>query len=127
MITTLFRSAVIIGTEEVCFGGADGTFGYVAPMDVGGYQLVCRCPDVSDVAAVFLAGFVVEYLVVDGVTASLEVGHDLGVFGYAVVVFLCLEGLDEDGVCITVVGQHQVFVAAAGADREAACVVQQRA
>ena len=46
-------------TEEVSFEGADVTFGYVAPMDVGGYQLVSSRPDVGDVAAVFLAGFVV--------------------------------------------------------------------
>ena len=38
------------------FEGADGTFGYVATMDIGGYQLVCDCPDVGDVSAVFLAG-----------------------------------------------------------------------
>ena len=41
------------------FEGADGAFGYVTPMDVGGYQLVCSRPDVGDVAAVFLAGLVV--------------------------------------------------------------------
>ena len=93
-------------------------------MDVGGYQLVCSQPDVSDVAAGFLAGFVVKYLVVDGVTASLEAVHDAGVGGYAVAVFSCLEGLNKDGVCITVVGHHQVLVAAAGADREVACVVR---
>ena len=35
--------------EEVSFEGADGTFGYVATMDIGGYQLVCGCLDVGDV------------------------------------------------------------------------------
>ena len=55
------------------FEGADGTFGYFATIYVGGYQLVCGCPDVGDVLAVFLTGFVVEDLVVDDVTASLEV------------------------------------------------------
>ena len=93
-------------TEEVSLEGADGTFGYVAAMDVGRYQLVSRRPDVGDVAAVFLAGFVVEDLVVDDVTASLEVGHDASVGRYAVAVFSCLEGLDEDGVCIAVIGHH---------------------
>ena len=53
------------------FEGADGTFGYVATMDIGGYQLVCGCPDVGDVLALLLAGFVVEDLVVDDVIASL--------------------------------------------------------
>ena len=105
------------------FEGVDGTFGYVATMDVGGYQLVCGCPDVGDVLAVFLAGFVVEDLVVDDVTAILEAGHDASVGRYAVAVFLCLEGLNEDGVSVAVVSDHQVLVAAAGADGEASCVV----
>ena len=95
------------------FEGADGTFGYVAPMDVGGYQLVCISPDVGDVSAVFLSGFIVEDLVVDDVTTSLEAGHNVSVVRYAVAVFSCLEGLDEDGVCIAVVGHHQVLVATA--------------
>ena len=105
------------------FEGADGTFGYVATMEIGGYQLVCGCPDVGDVSALFLSGFVVEDLVVNDVTASLEAGHDASVGRYAVAVFSCLEGLDEDGVGVSVVGDHQVLVAAAGADWEASCVV----
>ena len=88
-----------------------------------GYQLVCSRLDIGDVLAVFLAGLVVEDLVVDDVIASLEAGHDASVGRYAVVVFSCLEGLDENGVFIAVVGHHQVLVAAAGADGEAACVV----
>ena len=103
--------------------GADGTFGYVATMDVGGYQFVCGCPDVGDVSAVLLACFVIEDLVVYDMTASLEAGHDAGVGRDAVAVFSCLEGLDEDGVCVAVIGDHQVLVAAAGADGEASCVV----
>ena len=104
--------------------GADGTFGYVSPMEVGGYQLVCSRPDVGDVSSVFLAGFVVEDLVVNDVTASLEAGHDASVGRYAVAVFSCMEGLDEDGVCIAVVGHHRVLVAATGAGGEASCVVR---
>ena len=98
------------------FEGTDGAFGYVLPMDVGGYQLVCRRPGVGDVAAVFLAGFVVKDLMVNDVAASLKAGHDAGVGRYAVAVLSCLEGLDEDDVCITVIGYHQVLIAAAGAD-----------
>ena len=106
------------------FEGADGTFGYVALMDVGGYQLVCSRPYVGDVAAVFLAGFVVEDLMIDDVAASLEAGHDAGVGKYAVMVYSCLEGLDEDGVCVAEISYHQVLIVAAGADGEAACVVR---
>ena len=92
-------------------------------MDIGGYQLVCGCPDVGGMMAVFLAGFVVQYLVVNDATASLEAGHDVSVVRYAVAVFLCLEGLNEDGVSVAVAGDHQVLVAAAGADWEAPCVI----
>ena len=41
----------------------------------------------------------------------------------AVAVFPCLEGLDEDGVGVTVVSDHEVLVAATGADWEASFVV----
>ena len=58
--------------------------------------MVCGCPDVGDVSVVFLSGFVVEDLVVDDVTASLEVVHDAGVGRDAVAVFPCLEGLDNE-------------------------------
>ena len=105
------------------FEGADGTFGYVATMEIRGYQLICGCPYVGDVSAVFLAGFVVKDLVVDDVNASLEAGHDASVGRYAVAVFSCLEWLDEDSVGVTVVGDHQVLVAATGTDWEASCVV----
>ena len=55
--------------------------------------------------------------------ASLEAGHNKGVGRDVVAVFLCLEGLDVDGVVVAVVGDHQVLVAATGTDREASCVV----
>ena len=73
-------------------------------------------------SAVFLDCFVIEDLVVDDVTASLEAGHDAGADWDAVAVLPCLEGLDEDGVGVAVVGDHQVLVAAAGVDGEASCV-----
>ena len=85
--------------------------------------MVHGCPDVGDVLAVFLACFVIEDLVVDDVTASLEAGHDAGVGQDAVAVFPFLEGLDEDSVGVALVGDHQILVAAAGADGEASCVV----
>ena len=61
---------------------------------------------------------------IDDVASCLEAGHDAGVGGYAVAIFSCLEWFNEDGVCIAVIGHHQVLIAAAGADREAACVVR---
>ena len=85
--------------------------------------MVSGCPDVGDVLVVLFACLVIEYLVVDDVTASLEAGHDEGVGRDAVAVFPCLEGLDEDGIGVAVVGNHQVLVAAVGADWEVSCVV----
>ena len=85
--------------------------------------MVRGCPDVGDVSAVFLACFIIEDLLVDDVTASLEAGHDAGVGRYSVAVFSCLEGLDEDVIFVAVVGDHQLLVAAVGADRKASCVV----
>ena len=78
--------------------------------------MVSGCPDVGYVSAVFLASFVIKYLAVNDVAASLEAGHDAGVGRDAVAVFLCLEGLDEYGVGVAVVGDHQILVATAGAD-----------
>ena len=74
-------------------------------------------------SAVFLAHFVIKDLVVDDMAVILEAGHDASVGRDVVEVFLCLEGLNEDGVGVTVVGDHQVFVAAAVADGEASCAV----
>ena len=60
---------------------------------------------------------------VDDMTTSLEAGHDAGVVRDAVAVFPCLEGLDEGGVGVAVIGYHQLLVASAGADGEASYVV----
>ena len=84
--------------------------------------MVSGFPDAGDVSSVLLACLIIEELVVDDVTVSLEVGHDAGVGRYVVAVFSCLEGLDEDGVGVAVVGDHQVLVATAGAYGEASCV-----
>ena len=85
--------------------------------------MVCGFPDFSDVSAVFFACFVVEDLVVYDVATSIEAGYDAGVGWDAVAVFACLEGLDEDDVGVILIGNHEVLIAAAGADREASRVV----
>ena len=52
-----------------------------------------------------------------------EASHDAGMSSNAMAVVVRLEGFDKDGVAVTVVGQHDVLVAAAQADWEAAHVV----
>ena len=46
-------------SEKVGLECADGTFGGVAAMYIGGHKLVCGFPDISDVSEIFLARFVV--------------------------------------------------------------------
>ena len=85
--------------------------------------MVHGLPNVSDVVTVLLAGFVVEDLVVNGVAPRLEAGHDAGVGRDTVAVLAGPEGFDEENFGVAMVGDIEVLVAAAGADREAACVV----
>ena len=105
------------------FEGADGTFGDVATGDIGGNKLVCGLPDVSHVATVLLFGFVFEDLVVNDVDARLEAVHYASVCGDTVVILAGLEGLDNDDVGVAMVGDNEVLVVAAGADRKSAHVV----
>ena len=109
--------------EQVGFEGGDGTFEDVAVVDIGEHELVCGLPDVSDVVTVILAGFVVKDLVVNDVDVRLEAGHDAGVCRDTVEILAGLKGFDEDDVGVTMVGDHELPVAAAGADLEAARVV----
>ena len=105
------------------FEVADGTFGNVAAVYIGGHELVCGLPDVSDVATVLLACFIFEDLIVYDVAAHLEAGHDAGLCGDTVAILGGLEGFDEDDVGVAMVGDHEVLVAAEGAEWEAARVV----
>jgi hypothetical protein len=103
----------------------DGAFGYVAAMHVGGDELVGAVPVFSDDSTVFSTGFVVQNLVVNGVCPCCKSSHEVVVGWDAVSVVAGLEGFDEDGVGVTVVGQHEVLVAAARPYGEASHVVRE--
>ena len=105
------------------FERLNGTFSKVAAMYVRRYELVGSSPILGDGADVFCAGFVVEHLVIHSVAACLETGHKTRVGWDAVSVVARLEGFDEDGIGVAVIGQHDVLIAAAQTDREAAHVV----
>ena len=107
----------------MCLEGLDGALGNVAAMHVWGDELVCAFPVVGDDSTVFSTGFVVQYLVVDGVGLCCELTHELVVGRDTVSVLAGLEGLDQDGVGVTVVGKHEVLVAAARPYREATHVI----
>ena len=103
--------------------GADCSFGSVAAVDVGRDELVVALPLLLDNAFVVCAGFVVENLEVDAVAAVLEALHDGVVRFNTVRIFFSLEGGLKDHVGIAVVCDHDVLVALAGTNREAASVV----
>ena len=102
----------------MCLEGLNGTFSHIGTMDIGRNKLERSVPVLGDGGEVFLAGFVVEDLVFDIVAFVTEVGHDAGMSSDAMAVVARLEQFDKDGVAVTVVGQHDVLVAAAGAGGE---------
>ena len=102
---------------------SDGAFGGIASVHVGWHQLEFGLPFLPYLLLVCLAALIVQNLEVDSVSAAMEAFHDLVGCGKAMAVVLRLEGLDEDGIRIGVVGKHDVVVAAPGAHREPASVV----
>ena len=72
---------------------------------------------------VFCAGLVVKDLVFDDMVTLFEVVHDVSRGWNVVGVVLGLEGLNEDDVGVTVVGEHDVLVTTSRTDGEAAHVV----
>jgi len=103
--------------------GANRTFSSIAAVDIGWDELVVALPLLFDDAFVVCAGFVVENLEVDSVAAVMEALHDGVVCLDTVCIFFSLEGGLEDHVGIAVVCDHDVLVAFAGTNREAAGVV----
>ncbi len=80
-------------------------------------------PSIGNMAFVLFACFVFEYLQVNMEVMEFESPHDVGVGLKAMGICASLEGASEDDVCITVVRNHDVLVAAAAEDGKAASVV----
>ena len=109
--------------EEVGFEGTDGALGSIAAMDVGGNELVGAVPVFGDDSAIFCTGLIVEDLVFGDVAALLELGYDSDVGGDTVAVVFGLKGSNRDDVGLAVVCKHDVLVAAARTDGDAAHVI----
>ena len=103
--------------------GLDGSFCCIGLVDIGWDELVSGVPGLGDGSEVVSAGFVVEYLVLDFVAFGLESGHDAPVCSYSMAVVAGLEGFHENGIGVTVVGQHDVLVATVRAGGESAHVL----
>ena len=105
------------------FERPDCAFGGIAAVHVGWDKLVGAVPLVGNVTPVVRAGFVVEYNSVNWKLSTLKACHDGIGSSEAVSVVLGCERLNEDGVRHSVVGNHDVLIAALRPDGEASCVV----
>jgi hypothetical protein len=101
---------------------ADGSFGFVATVHVGWYELVCTFMG-FDSQLVSFTGFVVQHLLGHMDVVGFEASHDFVVCGDAMMVGLGLEWLDEDCIGPGMVCQHDVLVATLCADWESAHVI----
>ena len=93
-------------------------------MHIGRHQLKFDLPSDGDGVLVVRACFVVKDLKIDCETTCSQTGHDGIVGSNAVLVAPGLEGLLKDEVAIGVIGDHDILVARAGLDREAASFVR---
>ena len=80
-------------------------------------------PFLLDDTPVVITGFVVEYFLFESVATIFEDFHDGGVVTNAVGFILGLERCLEGFIRFTVVGDHNVLIAAARANGEATSVV----
>ena len=109
--------------KKVILEGANGTLSSVLSMHIGRDTLVRCLPFNLNDTFVFSANFVVEDLEVDFVAAGAETIHDGVVCCDAILVFFSFEGSNKDGVGITMIGSHDVLVAAVRSKGEAASIV----
>ncbi len=109
--------------QEVVFERANGPFCPIAAMHVWRDELEGGIPLEGDCFFISRAGFVIQDLEINREPTGCQTSHD-GVIGCdAVVVTLGLEGLLEDEVAVGVEGNHDILVAGASSDGEAASVV----
>lgn len=73
------RKVMSILARKVHFEGAEGPFGSVCALHVGGYQLVGAMVGVHDGILVGSAGFIVHGVVMNREACHLEVVYDGGV------------------------------------------------
>ena len=92
-------------------------------MGVWWEELVSAVPNVLDKTLELGAGFVVDHLESDYMVTILETAHDRVVCFDAVLVLSVLEGDVKDNVGVSMIGNHDVLVAATGAEGGSASVV----
>jgi hypothetical protein len=100
----------------VSFEPANGSFCFVAAVHVGWDELECAFVGIFDGKFVGWAGFVVQDLLFEIDAVGFETSHDFVVCRNVMMVGLGLEWLDQDCIGTSVVRQHDILVAALGAD-----------
>ncbi len=109
--------------QEVVLEHANGAFCPIASMHVWRDELEGGVPLEGDCFFISGAGFVIQDLEINGESTGHQTSHD-GVVGCnTMVVTLGLEGLLEDEVAVGVEDNHDILVAGASSDGEAASVV----
>ncbi len=108
------------------FEHADGTFGFIASMDMWGHKLKGTIVG-SDSALECSTGLVIQDMECGGALDGFEPVVDLGVSSNAMGVMLGGKGSDEDGIGVIVDRHHYVLVATTGAWREPSHVVREDA
>ncbi len=98
------------------FECADGLFSFAASVHVGWDDLEFAFVCFFDGKFVGCADFVVQDLLFDMDVSGFETSHDFVVCGIAMMVRLGLEWLDQDCIGTGVIRQHDILVAALGAD-----------
>ena len=101
----------------MCLEGADSSFDDVTTMAIRGNGLELLPPLLLDVELVGCAELIVKDLEVDAMATLCEAGCDPICGSEAVAVVAGLEWLHQDYIGVHMIGYHNEFVDAAGANR----------
>ncbi len=111
--------------QEMVLERANGAFCPIVVMHVWRDELEGGVPLEGDCFLISGAGFVIQDLEIKGEPTGCQTSHD-GVVGCnALAVNLGLEGLLEDEVTVGMEGNHDILVAGASSDGEAASVIEE--
>ncbi len=109
--------------QEVVLERANGVLCPIAAMHVWREKLEGGVPLEGDCFFISRAGFVIQDLEINREPTSRQTSHDCVVGCDAVAVNLGLDGLLEDEVAVGMEGNHDILIAGACSDGEAASVV----
>ncbi len=109
--------------QEVVLECVNGMLHLIAAIHVWRDKLKGGIPHEGDCFFISGAGFVVQNLEINREPTGRQTSHDCVVGCDAVAITLGLKGLPEDEVYIGVEGNHDILVARASSDREAASVI----